>query len=67
MNNKHDVIVVFLIGFFTGFFIGAISMGFLMKHYGMSDEVKALKDKCELNLPRNQVCAMDYTVLEEKS
>lgn len=45
-------------GFGWGFLLGAVAFGMFLTQVGVVSEYHEAKDKCELNLPRNQVCVM---------
>lgn len=55
MNDKNAC-------FIAGLIIGMFAMGLGMKYIGpvSADKVHKLKDKCELNIPRNQSCVMQF-------
>lgn len=48
--------------FGAGSVIGAIIIGLLMSHVGPNSKAKidARKAECELNIPRNQNCVMQF-------
>lgn len=48
--------------FVAGGVIGVIGMGLLMSHVGPDSKAKvdARKVECELNIPRNQNCVMQF-------
>lgn len=60
---KEDYFFAFVAGGFIGVFI----MGLLMSYTGPNSQAKvdALKAECELNIPRNQSCIMQF--VPEKS
>lgn len=41
-----------------GFLLGAAAFAMLLTQVGVVNEYHKAKDKCEKNLPRNQVCVM---------
>lgn len=45
-----------------GFVIGALTIGMGMTHIGPNSRAKvdAAKAECELNIPRNQTCVMQF-------
>ena len=45
-----------------GFILGIFTMGVLMSHVGPNSKAKvdARKAECELNIPRNQNCVMQF-------
>lgn len=47
---------------FVGFAFGLLTMGMLMTHIGPNSKAKVdtLKHECELNIPRNQNCVMQF-------
>ncbi|UZN24447.1 hypothetical protein [Klebsiella phage pKP-BM327-1.1] len=53
--------------FVAGGVLGVIIMGLLMSYVGPNskDKVDARKAECELNIPRNQNCVMQF--IPEKS
>lgn len=55
---KEDYFFVFVAGLVIGVFI----MGLLMTHVGPNSKAKvdARKAECELNIPRNQSCVMQF-------
>lgn len=52
----------YLITFSAGGVIGAFLMGLLMTHVGPNSKAKidSAKAECELNIPRNQNCVMQF-------
>lgn len=42
-----------------GFILGFIAMG-ILSYMSVTKEVKAKKTECELNIPRNQKCVMQF-------
>lgn len=48
--------------FVAGGVIGVILMGLLMTHVGPNSQAKvdSRKSECELNIPRNQNCVMQF-------
>ena len=52
----------YLITFSAGGVIGAFLMGLLMTHAGPNSKAKidSAKAECELNIPRNQNCVMQF-------
>lgn len=48
--------------FIVGFTFGLFTMGQLMTHIGPNSKAKvdARKAECELNIPRNQNCVMQF-------
>lgn len=46
----------------VGFIFGLVVMGVLMTFVGSTSQYKVngLRDKCELNIPRNQSCVMQF-------
>lgn len=46
----------------VGFAFGLFTMGVLMTHIGPNSKAKvdARKAECELNIPRNQSCVMQF-------
>ena len=60
---KENLIFAFVAGGVIGLFI----MGLLMSYLGPNskDKVDARKAECELNIPRNQSCVMQF--VPEKS
>lgn len=48
--------------FMVGVVVGAFIMGMLMTHNGPNSKAKvdSLKAECELNVPRNQNCVMQF-------
>ena len=46
----------------VGFAFGLFTMGVLMTHIGPNSKAKvdARKHECELNIPRNQSCVMQF-------
>lgn len=52
----------YLITFSAGGVIGAFLMGLLMSHAGPNSKAKidSAKAECELNIPRNQNCVMQF-------
>lgn len=60
MNEAHTV--SFLGGALMGATIGVAIMGLLMTHAGPNSKAKvdARKAECELNIPRNQNCVMQF-------
>lgn len=48
--------------FTIGFFIGAFAMGLCMTYIGENSiaKVDSRKAECELNIPRNQTCIMQF-------
>lgn len=55
---KEDYFFVFVAGLVIGVFI----MGLLMTHIGPNSKAKidTRKAECELNIPRNQNCVMQF-------
>lgn len=55
---KETCSFIFAVGVVAGLFI----MGLLMTHIGPNSKAKvdALKAECELNIPRNQNCVMQF-------
>lgn len=55
---KEDYFFVFVAGLVIGVFI----MGLLMTHVGPNSKAKidTRKAECELNIPRNQNCVMQF-------
>lgn len=55
---KEDYFFVFVAGVVIGVFI----MGLLMTHLGPNSKAKidTRKAECELNIPRNQNCVMQF-------
>lgn len=52
----------YFFAFVAGGVIGVIAMGLLMSHVGPNSKAKvdARKAECELNIPRNQNCVMQF-------
>ena len=52
----------YLITFSAGVVIGLFIMGLLMTHAGPNSKAKidSAKAECELNIPRNQNCVMQF-------
>lgn len=52
----------FFFTFLVGGVIGVFIMGLVMTHYGPNSKAKvdARKAECELNIPRNQNCVMQF-------
>lgn len=57
--SKNDTIIPAIL---IGFVIGALTIGVGMTHIGPVSRAKvdAAKEKCELNIPRNQSCIMQF-------
>lgn len=55
---KEDCFFAFVVGAV----IGVIAMGLFMSHVGPNSKAKvdARKAECELNIPRNQSCVMQF-------
>ena len=55
---KEDYFFIFV----AGVVIGVLIMGLLMSHVGPNSKAKvdARKAECELNIPRNQNCVMQF-------
>lgn len=51
-----------LFAFIAGVVIGLFAMGLLMTHVGPNSKAKidTRKAECELNIPRNQNCVMQF-------
>jgi hypothetical protein len=58
MNRNQDWAAI--LG--TGFILGLFAMGFTKQFLGSNPDAKTwkLKDACELNIPRNQQCVMQF-------
>lgn len=58
---KEDCFFAFVVGGVIGV-IGVIVMGLLMSHVGPNSKAKIdnRKAECELNIPRNQNCVMQF-------
>ena len=58
MSKNPDWVQIFGVGFVLGMFF----MGVVMTHIGENNlsKVRQLKSECELNIPRNQVCVMQF-------
>lgn len=54
--------------FFTGLIAGMVLMGVGMTHIGPNSKAKvdSRKAECELNIPRNQNCVMQFIPETEK-
>lgn len=52
----------YLLTFSAGVVIGLFAMGLLMTHVGPNSKAKidTRKAECELNIPRNQNCVMQF-------
>lgn len=52
----------YLLTFSAGVVIGLFTMGLIMTHAGPNSKAKvdARKSECELNIPRNQNCVMQF-------
>lgn len=52
----------FFFAFVAGGVIGLLIMGLIMSHVGPNSKAKvdARKAECELNIPRNQNCVMQF-------
>ena len=55
MSQNPEWKTILLIGFILGF----VFMGFL-SYMSVTREVKAKQAECEINLPRNQSCVMQF-------
>lgn len=55
---KEDILFAFI----AGVVIGLFAMGLLMTHVGPNSKAKvdSRKAECELNIPRNQNCVMQF-------
>ena len=55
---RSETVFVLIVGFVFGLF----TMGVLMTHIGPNSKAKvdARKAECELNIPRNQNCVMQF-------
>lgn len=53
---------IFLPIFMAGGIVGMLIIGIAMTHFGPNSRAKVdtLKTECELNIPRNQICVMQF-------
>lgn len=55
MNENPEWKAILLVGFFIGFFLAC-----LVSYFTSTREVKIKRIECELNIPRNQNCVMQF-------